>query len=346
MRETFRLQNPGMTFGQLSKFTSAMYAELAPHEKEAWLARAEADKERYLTELEDYQPQPGYDMKGDLLTSLAAPVSGRPPKQRDPHAPKRNLSAYLLYQNHMRDQFKIENPGMTFGQLSKYTSAMYKSLSPEERARWDSNAAQDKERFDAEMANYTPPAGYNASGTLISHQASSKRTRKLKDPNAPKRARGSFVFFTLDARPQIIKENPGIKFTDVGVIMGEKWRALSTEEKEKYEAMAQQDKKRFNDEMEAYTKNKQANIAAEKAKFPPAAAYPHYAQSHPPPPHHYAEQHPEEHAHPQYAEHSHYYQGHYADPNAEHPHKAYHDYYAQNGHHYDPHGYQYPPPPP
>jgi len=46
--------------------------------------------------------------------------SRRPP--RDPAAPKRNMSAYLLYQNAMRDTFKQQNPGMTFGQLSKYTS--------------------------------------------------------------------------------------------------------------------------------------------------------------------------------------------------------------------------------
>jgi hypothetical protein len=43
--------------------------------------------------------------------------------QRDPGAPKRNMSAYLLYQNAMREHFKSLNPGMTFGQLAKYTSA-------------------------------------------------------------------------------------------------------------------------------------------------------------------------------------------------------------------------------
>jgi hypothetical protein len=41
---------------------------------------------------------------------------------RDPNAPKRNLSAYLLYQNAMRDTFKAQHPGLTFGQLSKHTS--------------------------------------------------------------------------------------------------------------------------------------------------------------------------------------------------------------------------------
>lgn len=43
------------------------------------------------------------------------------------NAPKPAKSAYLLYQNAMRDTFKAQNPGMTFGQLSKFTSAMVRA---------------------------------------------------------------------------------------------------------------------------------------------------------------------------------------------------------------------------
>jgi hypothetical protein len=43
-----------MTFGQLSKYTSAMYAEMPAAEKEAWNQRAEADKARFLHELSNY----------------------------------------------------------------------------------------------------------------------------------------------------------------------------------------------------------------------------------------------------------------------------------------------------
>lgn len=39
---------------------------------------------------------------------------------RDPNAPKRNMSAYLLYQNAMRDEFKARNPDMSFGQVRYY----------------------------------------------------------------------------------------------------------------------------------------------------------------------------------------------------------------------------------
>lgn len=105
---------PGMTFGQLAKYTSAMYAELPPAEKETWVSRAEADKARYLHELASYIPPPGYDPKGDAIVSPVAAKGGRKSKpEKDANAPKRNMSAYLLYQNALRDQFKRENPGKT-----------------------------------------------------------------------------------------------------------------------------------------------------------------------------------------------------------------------------------------
>mmetsp|Transcript_13538 Transcript_13538/g.23036 ORF Transcript_13538/g.23036 Transcript_13538/m.23036 type:complete len:337 (-) Transcript_13538:198-1208(-) len=275
MRETFKAQNPGMTFGQLAKYTSAMYAELSPEEKEAWVARAEADKARYLQELANYVPPPGYDAKGDAVMTYTGRSSGgrRGKPERDPNAPKRNMSAYLLYQNAMRDQFRRENPGMTFGQLAKYTSAMYKCLTPEEKATWDSRAAQDKARFDAEMAAYVPPPGHDAQGNLIEdHRVQHRKVKKVKDPAAPKRARGSFVFFTFDMRPQIMKEYPGIKFVELGTIMGERWRALTPEEKKKYENMAAEDKIRFNTEMQKYMAQKAAAEPQPPPPPPPAPA--------------------------------------------------------------------------
>ena len=133
----------------------------------------------------------------------------------------------------MREQFRRENPGMTFGQLAKYTSAMYKCLTPEEKEMWNQRAQQDKARFDTEMAAYVPPPGHDAQGNLIEDHRHNRKIKKIKDPAAPKRARGSFVFFTFDARPQIMQEYPGVKFVEMGTIMGERWRALSSEQKKK-----------------------------------------------------------------------------------------------------------------
>lgn len=274
MRGQFKAMNPGMTFGQLAKYTSAMYSELSPSEKEAWVARAEADKARYLHELASYAPPPGYDPKGDAIVSPMYTKPGRKGKpEKDANAPKRNLSAYLLYQNAMRDQFKRENPGMTFGQLAKYTSHMYKNLTPEEKATWESRSQQDKARYDAEMAVYVPPPGHDARGVLIVDQAPKKRNKRgPKDPAAPKRASGAYVFFTNEMRPQVLKEYPGIRFVELGKVLGERWRALTPEQKKKFENMAADDKVRFQMEMQQYT----ANQAAQAPPPPqPAVSYEH-----------------------------------------------------------------------
>jgi len=240
-----------------AKYTSAMYAEMHPAEKEAWAARAEADKQRYMLELGTYLPPPGYDAKGDSLNMQGKVGRGKRKPERDVNAPKANISAYLLYQNAMRDQFKRENPGLTFGQLAKYTSHMYKNLTPEERAIWNENAAQDKIRYQNEIAQYVPPPGHDAKGNLVSeYRPTGKRHRKTqKDPNAPKRWRSSFVFFTFEFRPRVMQENPGIRFVDMGNVLGEMWRSLNPEEKKRYEDQAAQDKLRFAHEMEVYRRD-------------------------------------------------------------------------------------------
>lgn len=272
MREQFKALNPGMTFGQLAKYTSAMYSELPPSEKEAWVARAEADKARYLHELASYVPPPGYDPKGDAIVSPVTTKGGRKGKpEKDINAPKRNMSAYLLYQNAMREQFKRENPGMTFGQLAKYTSHMYKNLTPEEKGTWEARAAQDKARYDAEISAYVPPPGHDARGVLIEdHRPRKRNKRGPKDPAAPKRASGAYVFFTNDMRPKVLQEFPGIKFVELGKVLGERWRALTPQQKKRYEDMAAEDKVRFQMEMQQYTANQAAAAA------PPPPAQDHY----------------------------------------------------------------------
>ena len=144
MRDTFKTQNPSMTFGHLSKYTSAMYKQLTAEEKASWANKAEEDKARYMMEMAQDMPSPGHDAHGNaVLCPIRVQIQNCniPRKQtRDNGAPKRNLSAYLLYQNAMRDDFKKANPEMSFGQLSNYTSAMYKQLSAEEKADWEEKA--------------------------------------------------------------------------------------------------------------------------------------------------------------------------------------------------------------
>jgi len=89
-----------------------------------------------------------------------------------------------------------------------------------------------------------------------------KKVPRKKDPNAPKKARTAFIAFSNAERENIKRKNPAITFTEMGKVLGEKWRNLSAEEKEPFEAEARADKKRYNDESGAYkSQQSAANMA-------------------------------------------------------------------------------------
>ncbi|KAL2499984.1 FACT complex subunit SSRP1 [Abeliophyllum distichum] len=87
-----------------------------------------------------------------------------------------------------------------------------------------------------------------------------KKQKKKKDPNAPKRAISSFMFFSQAERENLKKSNPGISFTEVGKVLGERWNKMTAEEKTPYEAKARADKKRYNDEITGYKNLQTANV--------------------------------------------------------------------------------------
>jgi len=57
------------------------------------------------------------------------------------------------------------------------------------------------------------------------------RTRKT---GGAKKALSGFMKFCKEKRPEVMRENPGIEFQNVGKELGKKWRALSEAEKKSY----------------------------------------------------------------------------------------------------------------
>ncbi|KAF4505044.1 hypothetical protein G6O67_007038 [Ophiocordyceps sinensis] len=78
------------------------------------------------------------------------------------------------------------------------------------------------------------------------------KKRAKKDPNAPKRGLSAYMFFANEQRENVRDENPGISFGQVGKLLGERWKALNDKQRGPYEAKAAADKKRYEDEKQAY----------------------------------------------------------------------------------------------
>jgi hypothetical protein len=57
----------------------------------------------------------------------------RAPKPKDPNAPKRPPSAYLIYQNAMREELKAAHPEFSYKEILKEISARWAKIAPEEK---------------------------------------------------------------------------------------------------------------------------------------------------------------------------------------------------------------------
>lgn len=82
----------------------------------------------------------------------------------------------------------------------------------------------------------------------------SKHLKAMKDDNAPKRARSSYMLFSNQIRADVMKENPNLEMGQVSKILGSRWKSSSDTVKEEFKQLAEQDKERYTKEMDVYTK--------------------------------------------------------------------------------------------
>lgn len=62
---------------------------------------------------------------------LFFPLQGK--KGKDPNAPKRPLSAYMLWLNANRDKIRSDSPGMSVTDVSKKAGELWKGMSKEKK---------------------------------------------------------------------------------------------------------------------------------------------------------------------------------------------------------------------
>jgi hypothetical protein len=82
--------------------------------------------------------------------------------------------------------------------------------------------------------------------------AKAPKAKKVKDPNAPKKPCGAYMFFCKDKRNSIKAAKPALTTPEIGKELGRLWGTLSDGEKAKYNKQAEQDKARYEKEKAAY----------------------------------------------------------------------------------------------
>lgn len=93
-----------------------------------------------------------------------------------------------------------------------------------------------------------------------------KRLRKSKDPNQPKRPPSAFFVFMEEFRKSYKEKHPEVKsVATVGKAGGNKWNAMTDEEKAPYVSTAAERKEEYERKMNAYRNKEVAEEKSEQA---------------------------------------------------------------------------------
>ena len=82
------------------------------------------------------------------------------------------------------------------------------------------------------------------------------KKKAKKDKDAPKRPISAYFFYNQERREQLKKEKPELDNKELIKVMSEEWNKLTDAQKKPYVQKAEDDKKRYNQEMEEYNKKK------------------------------------------------------------------------------------------
>ncbi|GMT36613.1 hypothetical protein PFISCL1PPCAC_27910, partial [Pristionchus fissidentatus] len=70
--------------------------------------------------------------------------------KKDPNAPKRGASAYMLWLKDNRT--RLTKPGMSIIDVSKAAGVEWNAV--KDKSKWEKAAAEDKKRYEKEMVSY------------------------------------------------------------------------------------------------------------------------------------------------------------------------------------------------
>jgi len=150
-------------------------------------------------------------------------------KKEDEGKPTRPLTAYTLFFRTRVAELRKTKPDTEVAMLAKQVGQDWSAMTDAQKQPFAKKAEEARKSYDEQMTAYQK--------TL-----------------PPKRPGSSFMLFSEEVRPTIVKQNPKMKTTDVAKALGQQWKQLTPQKKKRFEEKALQLKEQWQKEMDKRSK--------------------------------------------------------------------------------------------
>jgi len=194
---------PDLKLTDIAKKLGDMWKKQKNTEK--WVAKATEDKLRYETELNDYEPSPGFKKP-------KAPRKG----------PKRPMTAYICFCKDKRGEVVANNPELKAKEILVELGRLWKNdyLPDKKREKWVKKAEEDKQRYEEEKTS------------SLEEQVSDV---EASDVEAGISKASGVLLFMERMRPEIEQENPEWSSNKVDSKLKKLWKDMSEERRAEYD---------------------------------------------------------------------------------------------------------------
>jgi len=170
---------------------------------------------------------------------------------------KNPQSAWMFINAMERDRLTRSGKKVEFGEVGKISSEKWKRMTDAEKKPFYEMERQDKIRYETEMANRTP-IQIELTAYLLKQQRLRRKllVRENKALGLPTKALSAYMCFVQDKRPVLVQQFPDTKFSEVGKMLGQSWRAASEADKLNYRKRFETDKERYNAQHVIFERNR------------------------------------------------------------------------------------------
>jgi len=212
-----------------------------------------------------YQPQNRPSAPEKYVAKKSTSPSKKGTKRvKDPNHPKKPPPAFLKWATEERGEIKKQLGNLAPPDMSKELGHRWAALNPEVKQFYQERYAIDKMEYDRAKEAYKsgmpvdpnqplqlpPPRPAGAPGGQNYAPVKKRRSKKgkrLRDPNAPKKPAPAFLKWSMEERDAIKQELGNLKPGDMGKELGRRWAVLNPGIKQLYHERYQQDKKDYDE---------------------------------------------------------------------------------------------------
>lgn len=269
VRASIKSENPEMKITEISKVIGAQWKELSEKEKSKYEKQAMKAKKAYEATMESYVP-PDDETWDELINDKS---SRKKSQLKDPDAPKKPPTAYMLFAKEHRPTVKgeleseFEDKKQLNSEVSKALGQRWKQMSDDEKKPYNKLVKKATTVFDNQMKAYTRPSDDEIQAKIDAKKSASKSKSKStpKDKDAPKKGKTAYNFFCAERRPEL-KEDKNLDAKEITSTLSEEWKEMSDKQKKKYVKLAAADAERYKEEMEKYTTKKSKSKSKSKSE--------------------------------------------------------------------------------